>query len=57
MDYEGLYKDLSRMCRQADLKANWARKADDDAAVIRILKFESECWMFRNELFLRGYGR
>lgn len=56
MDYEGLYKDLSRMCRQADLRASWARIANDDTVVIRILEFENECWMFRNELFLRGYG-
>lgn len=56
MDYEGLYKDLSRMCRLADLKVERARLANDGVADIRILEFENECWEFRNELFLRGYG-
>lgn len=55
MDYDGLYKDLGLMSKEASSRAAmWFEL--DEAEAIKKLRFAADCERFRGELFLRGYG-
>lgn len=55
MDYNGLYKDLETMSKEASHRAAMWLEFNGDGAVKK-LRFAAECEQFRSELFLRGVG-
>ena len=55
MDYDGLYKDLLAMSKEASHRAAmWFQY--DQVEAMKKLQFAAECERFASELFVRGYG-
>lgn len=55
MDYDGLYRDLTEMSKEASHRAAmWFQYSE--AEVMEKLRFAAECERFANEIFLHGHG-